>query len=95
MKPEERGPYRMESLLKSEHGWSDSDIRKQKEGMLRTKIVIRGYERLAKLCPVTAHTEGEQYPPGNGVFQVKITRALPFKIKAKIGAGEEWRGDYL
>lgn len=95
LKPEERGPYRMERLLKSEHGWSDSDIRRQKEVMLRTKMIIHGYERLAKLCPVTAHIEGEQYLPGHGVFQVKIARPLPFKVKAKIGPGEEWRGDYL
>jgi hypothetical protein len=95
LQPQDREPRRMESLLKSEHGWSDSDIRKYKEKMVGGKVVIRGCERLAKLCPVTAHTEGENYPPGHGVFQLKIIRPLPFKIKAKILPGEEWRGDYL
>jgi len=85
LKLEERGPYRMESLLKSEHGWSDSDIRRQKEGMLRTKIVIRGYERLAKLCPVTAHTEGEQYPPGMVCFKLRYSRLRPKSLPARNG----------
>src|ERR1700689_1993748 len=46
-------PYRMESLLKSEHGWNDSQIRAYKQKMIGAKIVISGHERLAKLIPTT------------------------------------------
>jgi hypothetical protein len=90
----DREPYRMESLLKSEHGWNDAQIRAYKQKMIGTKIVISGHERLAKLIPTTGHTPGEEYPPGKGIFQLKIVRALTFRVKASIATGQKWLGDY-
>ena len=93
--PADRDPYRMEALLKSEMGWSDAQLRSHKQKLIGTKIVISGYERLAKLVPATAHSEKEDYPPGQGIFQVKVVRPLPFRVKAIIAPGQEWLGDYL
>jgi hypothetical protein len=95
LNPADRDPYRMESLLKSEHGWSETQIRTHKQKMIGTKIVVSGPERLAKLIPVTAHSPGEEYPPGQGVFQVKITRALPFEVKSIVPPNQKWLGDYV
>ena len=91
---EDREPVRMESLLKSEHGWSDAEIRAKKRGMVGTKIKITGHERLAKVIPASDHVAGEEYPPGLGVFQVKIVRPLRFRVKANVAAGACWFGDY-
>ena len=91
----DRDPYRMESLLKSELGWSDLQLRTHKQKMIGTTIVINGHERLAKLVPVTGHTLGEEYPPGKGIFQVKVVRPLAFRVKAIIAPGQKWLGDYL
>jgi hypothetical protein len=88
---EERGPNRMESLLKSENGWTDERLRLHKQSMIGTKIVISGHERLAKLVP---QSPGDDYPPGSGVFQVEIVRPLRFRVKANITPGQMWLGDY-
>ena len=92
--PAERDPYRMESLLKSELGWSDAQLRAHKQKLIGTKMVISGHERLAKLVPATGHSPGEEYPPGKGIFQVKVIRPLPFRVKANIPPGQKWLGDY-
>jgi hypothetical protein len=92
--PADRDPYRMESLLKAELGWSDVQLRAHKQKMIGTKLVISGHERLAKVIPVTPSAPGEEYPPGKGVFQVKIVRPLPFRVKANIAPGQSWLGDY-
>ncbi len=92
--PADRDPYRMESLLKSELGWSDAQLRAHKQKMIGTKIVISGHERLAKLIPAMSHSPGEEYPPGKGIFQVKVVRPLPFRVKDVIAAGQKWLGDY-
>ena len=93
--PADRDPYRMESLLKTENGWSDAQLRAYKQKMIGTKLVIVGHERLAKLIPSTLHTVGEDYPPGTGIFQVKIVRPLRFRVKASITPGQKWLGDYV
>jgi hypothetical protein len=92
--PADRDPYRMESLLKAELGWSDLQLRAHKQKMIGTKLVISGPERIAKLIPATAHTTGEEYPPGKGIFQVKIVRPLRFRVKASIAPAQKWLGDY-
>ena len=93
--PADRDPYRMESLLKSELGWSDQQLRAHKQKMIGAKIGINGYERLAKLVPVTGHSQSEEYPPGKGIFQVKVVRRLPFRVKASIAPAQKWLGDYM
>lgn len=93
--PADRDPYRMESLLKAELGWSDLQLRTHKRKMIGTKLVISGRERLAKVIPVTAHTAGEEYPPGKGIFQLKVVRPLRFRVKASIAPGQKWLGDYM
>lgn len=93
--PADRDPYRMESLLKAELGWTDMQLRAHKQKMIGTKILINGYERLAKLVPVTGPSQGEDYPPGTGVFQVKVVRPLPFQVKASVAPGQKWLGGYL
>jgi hypothetical protein len=75
--------------------WSDQQLRAHKQKMIGTKIVISGHERLAKLTPATAHSQGEEYAPGKGIFQVKIVKPLPFRVKANIAPGQTWLGDYL
>lgn len=95
LSPVDRDPYRMESLLRSELGWSDAQLRAHKQKMIGTKIVIAGHERLAKLAPATGHSPGEEYPPGKGIFQVKVVRLLPFRVKDTIAPGHKWLGDYL
>lgn len=92
--PADRDPYRMEALLRSELGWSEAQLRAHKQKMIGTKIVISGHERLAKLIPAMAHSPGEEYPPGKGIFQVKVVRPLPFRVKDVITAGQTWLGDY-
>jgi hypothetical protein len=92
--PNERDGSRMEDLLSSEHGWTDVQIRKYKQGMIGNKIVISGAERLAKLIPCTPHGHLEDYPPGSGVFQLNITKRLLFRVKANISPGETWVGDF-
>ena len=92
--PADRDPYRMESLLKSELGWSDTQLRDYKQKMIGSKIVVKGHERLAKLVPATGHTPGEEYPPGTGVFQVKIVHPLRFRVKASIAPGQKWLGAF-
>ena len=93
--PSDRDPYRMESLLKSENGWTDVQLRAYKQKMIGTKLVVAGHERLAKLIPATLHMAGEEYPPGSGIFQVKIVRPLRFRVKASIAPGEKWLGDFI
>jgi hypothetical protein len=78
----------------AQHGWNDSQIRAYKQKMIETKIVISGHERLAKLIPTTGHSPGEEYPPWKGIFQLKIVRALTFRVKASIATGQKWLGDY-
>jgi hypothetical protein len=90
----DREPYRMESLLKSELGLSDVQLRAHKQKLIGTKIVISGHERLARIVPVTSHSPGDDYPPGKGIFQVKVVRPLPFRVKASIAVGQVWLGDY-
>jgi hypothetical protein len=92
--PGERDANRMEALLNSEHGWSDDQIRKYKQRMIGNKIVISGAERLAKLVACTPNGPLEDYPPGSGVFQLKITRRLLFRVKANIAPSEKWLGDF-
>jgi len=94
LQPSERDPYRMESLLKTEQGWSDLQLRAYKHKLIGTKLVVSGHERLAKVAPVTVPAVGEDYPPGAGIFQVKIVRPLRFRVKAGIGPGQKWLGDY-
>jgi hypothetical protein len=84
----------MESLLKSRFGWSDEQLRAHKRKLIGTKIVIAGQERLAKLVPVTGPSPGEEYPPGSGVFQIKVIRPLPFRVKANVPQGQRWLGDF-
>lgn len=93
--PTERDPHRMESLLKSEHGWSDAQLRLFKQKMIGTKIVISGYERLAKVAPAIPASPDEEYPPGQSIFQLKVVRPLPFRVKAIVGPNQKWLGDYL
>jgi hypothetical protein len=90
-----RDPYRMESLLKTEQGWSDLQLRAYKQKMIGTKLVISGHERLAKIDPLTPPTADEQYPPGEGIFQVKIVRPLRFREKDTVSPGQTWRGNYI
>jgi hypothetical protein len=92
--PADRDPYRMESVLKSEMGWSDAHLRAQKQKMIGTKIVVSGFDRLAKVIPTTGHSAGEEYPPGKGIFQVKVVRPLSFRVKGVIAPGQKWLGDY-
>lgn len=91
--PAGRDPYRMENLLRKE-GWSDADIRAYKQKMIGTSMVIDGPDRLAKLVPVITERPGEDYPPGPGIFQVRIIRLLHFQVKAHILPGQKWLGDY-
>jgi hypothetical protein len=92
--PQDRAPRRMEALLKSEDGWSDAQIRLYKQKMIGSKIVIAGPDRLAKLVPNTPEALHEDYPPGTGVFQVRIRRRLLFRVKAAIPPNTKWLGDY-
>jgi hypothetical protein len=57
-------------------------------------LVVEGRERLAKLVPVIPHTDEEEYPPGSGIFQVKLIRKLEFQVKAVLRPGEKWEGDF-
>ena len=88
-KPADRAPFQMETLLKTEHGWSDADLLKYKQRMIGGKITISGPERLAKLEPFTGHSAGEFFPPGKGVFQVRLIRELRFIVKAQILPGQK------
>ena len=90
----ERAPYRAEALLKSEDKWTDEKLHAFKQGMIGHKIAINGPERLAKLVPVLKHSDSETYPAGSGIFQVKIVRPLPFRVKANIAPGQKWLGDF-
>ncbi|MBA3974876.1 MAG: hypothetical protein C0504_11745 [Candidatus Solibacter sp.] len=94
LKPAERAPFQMEALLKTEQGWSDADLLKHKQKMIGGKITISGPERLAKLEPFTGYSPGELFPPGKGVFQVRLIREMRFIVKAQILPGQKWEGDY-
>lgn len=92
--PAGRAPFQMEALLKTEHGWSDAQILDYKKRMIGSKITIVGPQRLAKLEPFTGYSAGEVFPPGKGVFQVRLIRELRFCVKAHILPGQKWEGDY-
>jgi hypothetical protein len=62
--------------------------------MIGSKIVVSGPDRIAKLIPATPSRPGDEYPPGLGIFQIKILHPLPFRVKAAIAPGQKWLGDY-
>jgi len=62
--------------------------------MIGRLIVLDGPQRIAKLTPITPHTDVEAYPPGTGVFQIQLLVPLPFRLPAIIGPGQKWLGGY-
>jgi hypothetical protein len=92
--PESRDPYRMEALLKREHRWSDEQIKGFKRNMIGRSLVLKDSQRVAKLIPATPHMGPEEYPPGEGIFQIELIRLVRFRVKATIAPGQKWLGDY-
>jgi hypothetical protein len=85
---------KMESLLETEDHMSKAAIYSLKQKMIGTTIVVTGSDRLAKLVPTSPHSPGEEYPSGAGIFQVVLSRELPFRMKASISPGGVWRADF-
>jgi hypothetical protein len=44
---------------------------------------------------VIDHSDVETYPPGRGIPQWRLVQPKQFKVKAFIGPGEAYLGDYL
>ncbi len=88
-------PPVQEQLLIKEQGWSAADVRRFKERQIATQFSISGHQRLAKVIPVIDHSAIETYPPGSGIPQWKGLNPLPFKVKAALGPGQPYLGDFL
>jgi hypothetical protein len=86
-------PPVQEQRLMREQGWSAADVRRFKEGQI-ARFNISGPQRLAKVIPVIDHSDIETYPPGSGIPQWKAVKPLPFMVKAALGPGQAYTGDW-
>lgn len=70
------------------------DVDKLKEMVVRDTFTTVGVNRLVKVLPDTPHSEfmdnDEQYPPGWGVPQWKLTHKLNAEVVAIIKEGERY-----
>jgi hypothetical protein len=80
------------SLTKKAQGETESDhkarIGKVKNTIIKTVWAETGPERLIKVKAVTPHNNNiqsdEQYPPGQGIPQWKLTAGIPARVVAEI-----------
>lgn len=70
------------------------DVNKLKEMVRKETFTTVGVNRLVKVMPNTPHAEhmenDEQYPPGLGVPQWKLTSKINAEVVAIIKAGERY-----
>lgn len=70
------------------------EVDKLKELLLRETFTTVGLNRLVKVIPKTEHAKAmnndEQYPPGWGVPQWKLTAEMPAQTIAELNAGEQY-----
>lgn len=73
------------------------DVGLLKDRIIRETFQLAGPDRLAKVRPI-AREHGEDgvpdYPPGTGVPQWTLTRALPWVAAAFVGPGGKYDGMY-
>lgn len=78
----------------SKEAFNGLDTDKLKELLLRETFTTFGVNRLVKVIPKTEHTKSmtndEQYPPGWGVPQWKLTAELPAQVIAELKPGERY-----
>lgn len=70
------------------------DVDKLKDLLLRETFTTVGVNRLVKVIPKTEHSkemnDDEQYPPGWGVPQWKLTAEMPAQVIAELHSGERY-----
>lgn len=70
------------------------DVDKLKEIVMRDTFTTAGANRLVKVLPNIQHSEymtnDEQYPPGYGVPQWKLTTKVNAKVVAIVNEGEKY-----
>lgn len=70
------------------------DIDKLKDLLLRESFTTVGVNRLVKVMAKTEHSktmeDDEQYPPGWGVPQWKLTADMPAQVIAELHSGERY-----
>ncbi len=59
--------------------WTDNPD-KVKEKVIKEVFTLTGTDRLVKVFPFIRHSEGQDYPPGQGIPQWIVTEKLPFRI---------------
>jgi len=91
--PHASPPPIQEQRLTLEQGWSAADVRRFKQRQIAS-FELTGARRLAKVIPVIDHSVIEEYPPGSGIPQWKAVRPLPFRVKAALGPGQAYTGDF-
>ena len=70
----------------------DADRIKRRQA--NERFTTRGPDRIAKVVPVIDHSDVETYPPGLGIPQWRLMQPKRFMVKAFIGPGEAYLGDY-
>jgi hypothetical protein len=71
------------------------DVERIKRRQATERFKTHGPDRIAKVVPVIEHSGIETYPPGHGIPQWRLTSAKRFRVKALIGPGQAYLGDYL
>lgn len=70
------------------------DVDKLKEMVMRKTFTTAGTNRLVKVLPNTPHSElmnnDEQYPPGHGVPQWKLTSKMNARVVAIVNEREKY-----
>jgi hypothetical protein len=83
----------------SEHRFNNNalsglDVTKIKNFIRANVFTLTGIDRLIKVIPNTGHQSGvsddEQYPPGHGVPQWKLTDKLPARVIAVVLNGQKY-----
>lgn len=78
----------------SKEAFNGLDTDKLKDLLLRETFTIVGVNRLVKVIAKTEHSktmsDDEQYPPGWGVPQWKLTAEMPAQVIAELKPGERY-----
>ncbi|GAA4737595.1 hypothetical protein [Flavisolibacter ginsenosidimutans] len=77
----------------SKEAFNGLDTDKLKDLLLRETFTTVGINRLVKVIAKIAHskdTTDEQYPPGWGVPQWKLTAEMPAQVIAELNSGERY-----
>lgn len=70
------------------------DLVQVKSKLIANTFQLSGPDRLAKVIPVRGESGESDYPPGSGIPQWTLTKALQFKVAAFIGPRDVYKGMY-